>query len=249
MKASDSTVKLWSATSSPSSSTERLYPARTPEPSVVPGGGDDRRTLYGAPAAAAAAPYAQRQNGDRQLPPPASSVAGGATDMAGTRTAHSASEHITLNLAGYSADHRSMKSASSGGDSSGRPRTGRSSDQQQQQQHQHQGASAATEATYGVSVAPSSTAYGHSSVNSNHSLPGTAGSNSRSRHGYGGSSYGNGSIAGFNINGSGGERSAYLPWFSLCYHGKMRMFVFLLGVCLVSVVAYAHYVDNSPITR
>ncbi|XP_041774237.1 bifunctional heparan sulfate N-deacetylase/N-sulfotransferase [Anopheles merus] len=245
MKASDSTVKLWSATSSPSSSTERLYPARTPEPSVVPpGGGDDRRTLYGA----AAAPYAQRQNGDRQLPPPACSVAGGATDTAGTRPAHSASEHITLNLAGYSADHRSMKSASSGGDGSGRPRASRSSDQQQQQQHQHQGASAATEATYGVSVAPSSTAYGHSSVNSNHSLPGTAGSNSRSRHGYGGSSYSNGSIAGFNINGSGGERSAYLPWFSLCYHGKMRMFVFLLGVCLVSVVAYAHYVDNSPIT-
>uniref|UniRef100_A0A8W7PXY7 Uncharacterized protein n=1 Tax=Anopheles coluzzii TaxID=1518534 RepID=A0A8W7PXY7_ANOCL len=238
MKASDSTVKLWSATSSPSSSTERLYPARTPEPSVVPGGGDDRRTLYGAPAAVAA-PYAQRQNGDRQLPPPASSVAG--TDTAGTRPAHSASEHITLNLAGYSADHRSMKSASSGGDSSGRPRA--------TPQHQHQGASAATEATYGVSVAPSSTAYGHSSVNSNHSLPGTAGSNSRSRHGYGGSSYGNGSIAGFNINGSGGERSAYLPWLSLCYHGKMRMFVFLLGVCLVSVVAYAHYVDNSPITR
>uniref|UniRef100_A0A182U492 Uncharacterized protein n=1 Tax=Anopheles melas TaxID=34690 RepID=A0A182U492_9DIPT len=242
MKASDSTVKLWSATSSPSSSTERLYPARTPEPSVVPGGGDDRRTLYVAPAAAA--PYAQRQNGDRQRPPPASSVAG--TDTAGTRPAHSASEHITLNLAGYSADHRSMKSASSGGDSSGRPRASRSSDQQQQQ---HQGASAATEATYGVSVAPSSTAYGHSSVNSNHSLPGTAGLNSRSRQGYGGSSYSNGSIAGFNINGSGGERSAYLPWFSLCYHGKMRMFVFLLGVCLVSVVAYAHYVDNSPITR
>ncbi|XP_049299310.1 bifunctional heparan sulfate N-deacetylase/N-sulfotransferase [Anopheles funestus] len=232
MKASESTIKLWSATSSPSASTEHLYPH---SPELVPGthwvhvGGADGGSAHGSTS--------HRQTGDQQHP----QTTVGSDTTGGTRT-QSANEHITLNLAGCSADLRSMKCAVNG---SGRPRASRSSDQQQS-------SGAGADATYGVSVAPSSAAYGLASVNSNHGvgLPaGTSSASSRSRHsGYSASSYSNGSIAGFNINGSGGERSACLPVISCCYVGKMRMFVILLAVSCITVFGFAHYMDSSPIT-
>uniref|UniRef100_A0A182WCE6 Uncharacterized protein n=1 Tax=Anopheles minimus TaxID=112268 RepID=A0A182WCE6_9DIPT len=235
MKASESTVKLWSATSSPSASTDNLY-THGPEP--APGthwvhvGGTD-----GARGVAPHRPAADQQQ--QQYPQTV-----GSDTTGGIRT-HSASEHITLNLAGCSADLRCMKGAVNGGGGSGRPRASRSADQQQS-------GAAVTEAAYGVSVAPSSAAYGLTSVNSNHGVgpPGSSSASSRSRHGgYGASSYSNGSIASFNSNGTGGERSACLPVISCCYFGKMRMFVVLLAACCITLVVLAHYMDSSPITR
>uniref|UniRef100_A0A2Y9D1L4 [heparan sulfate]-glucosamine N-sulfotransferase n=2 Tax=Cellia TaxID=44534 RepID=A0A2Y9D1L4_9DIPT len=251
MKASESTVKLWSATSSPSTSTENLY-ARGPDQSV-PGTHPEHWVHVGRDSGGGTHDGAPRRSaGNHTQHPPT------APDMTGGRP-YPASEHITLNLAGSSADLRTMRGVSNSGGGavggSGRPRASRSSDQQLEQQKASAAVTTTTtttaEASYGVSVAASGAAYGLTSVNSNHGggLPGSA--SGRSRHsGYGGGYSSNGSVAGFNANGSAGgsDRSACMPVISWCYVGKMRMFVVLLGVTCLSVICLAHYMDSSPIT-
>uniref|UniRef100_A0A182QFY9 Leucine rich immune protein (Short) n=1 Tax=Anopheles farauti TaxID=69004 RepID=A0A182QFY9_9DIPT len=241
MKASESTAKLWSATTSPSASTENLY-ARGPDQSV-PGTHPAHWVHVGRDSTGDGAPRQTVTGSHTQHPPTVP------PEMSGGGRTYPANEHITLNLAGSSADLRSMKGASGVGGGSGRPRaTSRSSEQQQEQQ------TPATEASYGVSVAASGAAYGLTSVNSNHGagLPGSA--SSRSRHsGYSavGGYSSNGSVASFNVNGGGGsgDRSACMPVICWCYIGKMRIFVILLALTCFSIFCLAQYMDSSPITR